>query len=103
MLLTEAGKQLHEGLQSIERQLRLLKTDVTAAPARPGDVARCGDGPIADGGSVGLVSFREPIEFPNPGFAALHRACGATGIGCELGACSNKDGTFQPIKKSDPT
>jgi LysR family nitrogen assimilation transcriptional regulator len=35
MLLTEAGKQLHEGLQSIERQLRLLKTDVTAVSVEP--------------------------------------------------------------------
>ena len=40
MLLTEAGKQLHEGLQSIERQLRLLKTDVTAVSVEPsGEVA----------------------------------------------------------------
>jgi LysR family nitrogen assimilation transcriptional regulator len=40
MLLTEAGKQLHEGLQSIERQLRLLKTDVTAVSIEPsGEVA----------------------------------------------------------------
>src|ERR1700759_5240878 len=35
MLLTDAGKQLHEGLQSIERQLRLLKTDVTAVSVEP--------------------------------------------------------------------
>jgi LysR family transcriptional regulator, nitrogen assimilation regulatory protein len=40
MMLTEAGKQLHEGLQSIERQLRLLKTDVTAVSVEPsGEVA----------------------------------------------------------------
>lgn len=40
MLLTEAGKQLHEGLQSIERQLRMLKTDVTAVSLEPsGEVA----------------------------------------------------------------
>jgi LysR family transcriptional regulator, nitrogen assimilation regulatory protein len=40
MLLTEAGKQLHEGLQSIERQLRLLKTDVAAVSLEPsGEVA----------------------------------------------------------------
>lgn len=40
MLLTEAGKQLHEGLQSIERQLRLLKTGVTAVSVEPaGEVA----------------------------------------------------------------
>ena len=40
MLLTEAGRQLHEGLQSIERQLRLLKTDVTAVSLEPsGEVA----------------------------------------------------------------
>jgi LysR family nitrogen assimilation transcriptional regulator len=40
MLLTDAGKQLHEGLQSIERQLRLLKTDVTAVSVEPsGEVA----------------------------------------------------------------
>jgi LysR family transcriptional regulator, nitrogen assimilation regulatory protein len=40
MLLTEAGKQLHERLQSIDRQLRLLKTDVTAASLEPtGEVA----------------------------------------------------------------
>jgi LysR family nitrogen assimilation transcriptional regulator len=40
MLLTEAGKQLHEGLQSIERQLRLLKTDVAAVAVEPaGEVA----------------------------------------------------------------
>ena len=34
MMLTEAGKQLHDGLQSIERQLRLLKTDVAAVSDR---------------------------------------------------------------------
>jgi len=40
MMLTEAGKQLHEGLQSIERQLRLLKTDVAAVSVEPsGEVA----------------------------------------------------------------
>src|ERR1700761_9469039 len=40
MMLTEAGRQLHEGLQSIERQLRLLKTDVTAVSVEPaGEVA----------------------------------------------------------------
>jgi LysR family nitrogen assimilation transcriptional regulator len=40
MLLTEAGRQLREGLQSIERQLRLLKTDVTAVSVEPaGEVA----------------------------------------------------------------
>jgi LysR family nitrogen assimilation transcriptional regulator len=40
MMLTEAGKQLHEGLQSIERQLRLLKTDVAAVTIEPsGEVA----------------------------------------------------------------
>jgi LysR family transcriptional regulator, nitrogen assimilation regulatory protein len=40
MLLTEAGKQLHEGLQSVERQLRLLKTDIAAASVEPtGEVA----------------------------------------------------------------
>ncbi len=40
MMLTEAGKQLHEGLQSIERQLRLLKTDVAAVSIEPsGEVA----------------------------------------------------------------
>src|ERR1044072_5087833 len=40
MRLTEAGKQLHEGLQSIERQLRLLKTDVAAVAVEPaGEVA----------------------------------------------------------------
>jgi LysR family nitrogen assimilation transcriptional regulator len=40
MLPTEAGKKLHEGLQSIERQLRLLKTDVTAVSVEPaGEVA----------------------------------------------------------------
>jgi LysR family nitrogen assimilation transcriptional regulator len=39
-LLTEAGKHLHDGLQSIERQLRLLKTDVTAVSVEPaGEVA----------------------------------------------------------------
>jgi thiamine pyrophosphate-dependent acetolactate synthase large subunit-like protein len=30
--------------------------------------------------SVGLVPFREAIEFPNPDFAALARACGARGF-----------------------
>jgi pyruvate dehydrogenase (quinone) len=30
--------------------------------------------------SVGLVPFREAIEFPNPDFAALARACGAHGF-----------------------
>jgi pyruvate dehydrogenase (quinone) len=30
--------------------------------------------------SVGLVPFREGIEFPNPDFAALARACGAHGF-----------------------
>jgi LysR family transcriptional regulator, nitrogen assimilation regulatory protein len=40
MMLTEAGKQLHEGLQSIERQLRTLKTDVAAVSLEPsGEVA----------------------------------------------------------------
>jgi LysR family transcriptional regulator, nitrogen assimilation regulatory protein len=40
MMLTEAGKQLHEGLQSIERQLRTLKTDVAAVALEPsGEVA----------------------------------------------------------------
>lgn len=40
MLLTEAGRQLHERLQSIDRQLRLLKTDVAAASLEPaGEVA----------------------------------------------------------------
>jgi LysR family transcriptional regulator, nitrogen assimilation regulatory protein len=40
MILTEAGKQLHEGLQSIERQLRTLKTDVAAVSLEPsGEVA----------------------------------------------------------------
>jgi LysR family nitrogen assimilation transcriptional regulator len=40
MMLTEAGKQLHEGLQSIERQLRLLKSDVAAVTLEPsGEVA----------------------------------------------------------------
>ena len=40
MMLTDAGKQLHEGLQSIERQLRLLKTDVAAVSVEPsGEVA----------------------------------------------------------------
>jgi LysR family transcriptional regulator, nitrogen assimilation regulatory protein len=40
MILTEAGKQLHEGLQSIERQLRSLKTDVAAVSLEPaGEVA----------------------------------------------------------------
>ena len=35
MMPTEAGKQLHERLQSIERQLRALKTDVAAASLEP--------------------------------------------------------------------
>jgi LysR family nitrogen assimilation transcriptional regulator len=40
MLLTEAGRQLQEGLQSIERQLRLLKSDVAAVTLEPaGEVA----------------------------------------------------------------
>jgi LysR family transcriptional regulator, nitrogen assimilation regulatory protein len=40
MMPTEAGKQLHEGLQSIERQLRALKTDVAAVSLEPtGEVA----------------------------------------------------------------
>jgi LysR family transcriptional regulator, nitrogen assimilation regulatory protein len=40
MMPTEAGRQLHEGLQSIERQLRLLKTDVAAMSIEPaGEVA----------------------------------------------------------------
>jgi LysR family nitrogen assimilation transcriptional regulator len=40
MLLTEAGKQLHEGLQGVERQLRLLKTDIAAVSVEPtGEVA----------------------------------------------------------------
>lgn len=40
MLLTEAGKQLHEGLQSIERQLRMLKSDVASVSLEPsGEVA----------------------------------------------------------------
>src|ERR1700744_1671835 len=40
MLLTEAGKQLHDRLQSIDRQLRSLKADVTAASLEPtGEVA----------------------------------------------------------------
>jgi LysR family nitrogen assimilation transcriptional regulator len=40
MLLTETGKQLHEGLQSVERQLRLLKTDIAAVSVEPtGEVA----------------------------------------------------------------
>jgi LysR family nitrogen assimilation transcriptional regulator len=40
MLLTEAGKQLHEGLQSVDRQLRLLKTDIAAVSMEPtGEVA----------------------------------------------------------------
>lgn len=30
--------------------------------------------------SVGIQPFREAIEFPNPDFAALARACGATGF-----------------------
>ena len=40
MMPTEAGKQLHEGLRSIERQLRTLKTDVAAVSLEPsGEVA----------------------------------------------------------------
>jgi LysR family nitrogen assimilation transcriptional regulator len=40
MMLTDAGKQLHEGLQSIERQMRLLKHDVAAVSVEPsGEVA----------------------------------------------------------------
>jgi LysR family transcriptional regulator, nitrogen assimilation regulatory protein len=40
MLLTDAGKQLHEGLQSIERRLRSLKDDVAAVSVEPsGEVA----------------------------------------------------------------
>jgi LysR family nitrogen assimilation transcriptional regulator len=40
MMLTEAGKLLHERLQSIERQLRSLKTDVAAVSLEPsGEVA----------------------------------------------------------------
>jgi LysR family transcriptional regulator, nitrogen assimilation regulatory protein len=40
MMLTYAGKQLHEGLQSIERRLRSLKDDVAAASVEPsGEVA----------------------------------------------------------------
>ncbi|MGY3035373.1 thiamine pyrophosphate-dependent acetolactate synthase large subunit-like protein [Bradyrhizobium sp. USDA 4354] len=30
--------------------------------------------------SVGIVPFREAIEFPNPDFVALARACGAKGF-----------------------
>jgi thiamine pyrophosphate-dependent acetolactate synthase large subunit-like protein len=30
--------------------------------------------------SVGLLPFREAIEFPNPDFAALARACGGHGF-----------------------
>jgi thiamine pyrophosphate-dependent acetolactate synthase large subunit-like protein len=30
--------------------------------------------------SVGILPFREAIEFPNPDFAALARACGAHGF-----------------------
>jgi pyruvate dehydrogenase (quinone) len=30
--------------------------------------------------SLGLVPFREAIEFPNPDFAALARACGGHGF-----------------------
>jgi pyruvate dehydrogenase (quinone) len=30
--------------------------------------------------SVGLAAFREAIEFPNPDFAALARACGGHGF-----------------------
>ncbi len=40
MMLTEAGRQLHEGLQSIERQMRMLKSDVAAVTLEPsGEVA----------------------------------------------------------------
>jgi LysR family transcriptional regulator, nitrogen assimilation regulatory protein len=40
MMLTEAGKLLHERLQSIERQLSSLKTDVAAVSLEPsGEVA----------------------------------------------------------------
>src|ERR1700760_2455883 len=40
MLLTEAGRQLHEGLQSIERQLRMLKNGVAAVSLEPsGEIA----------------------------------------------------------------
>jgi LysR family transcriptional regulator, nitrogen assimilation regulatory protein len=35
MMLTEAGRQLYEGLQSIERQLRMLKRDVAAVTLEP--------------------------------------------------------------------
>jgi len=34
--------------------------------------------------SVGLAPFREAIEFPNPDFAALARACGAQGFTAKL-------------------
>jgi LysR family transcriptional regulator, nitrogen assimilation regulatory protein len=34
MMLTDAGKQLHEGLQSIERRLRSLKDDVARSCVR---------------------------------------------------------------------
>ena len=30
--------------------------------------------------SIGLVPFKSAIEFPNPDFAALARACGASGF-----------------------
>lgn len=40
MLLTDAGRQLHEGLHSIERQLRSLQDDIAAASVEPsGEVA----------------------------------------------------------------
>jgi LysR family transcriptional regulator, nitrogen assimilation regulatory protein len=40
MLLTEAGRHLHQGLQSIERQVRLLRTEVVAASLEPvGEIA----------------------------------------------------------------
>jgi pyruvate dehydrogenase (quinone) len=34
--------------------------------------------------SAGLAPFREAIEFPNPDFAALARACGAQGFTAKL-------------------
>jgi thiamine pyrophosphate-dependent acetolactate synthase large subunit-like protein len=34
--------------------------------------------------SVGLAPFREAIEFPNPDFAALARACGGHGFTARL-------------------
>ena len=34
--------------------------------------------------SIGLAPFREAIEFPNPDFAALARACGAQGFTAKL-------------------